>query len=99
MGTRKSLSRGSGLLSPVTTDKDGRFTIEGAGVERLVTLRVSGAGLADTEVLVVNRKDFDPKPYNEVKPVPALGGGGPPRSEERRVGKECRSRWWPAHGQ
>src|SRR5690606_41820158 len=20
-----------------------------------------------------------------------------PRSEERRVGKECRSRWWPAH--
>src|SRR5205823_12984612 len=80
MGTRKSLSRGSGLLSPVTTDKDGRFTIEGAGVERLVTLRVSGAGLADTEVLVVNRKDFDPKPYNEVKPVPALGGGGPPRA-------------------
>src|SRR5207248_3737777 len=37
-------------------------------------------GLADTEVLVVNRKDFDPKPYNEVKPVPALGGGGPPRA-------------------
>src|SRR5438552_18755054 len=23
------------------------------------------------------------------------GGRGPPRSEERRVGKECRSRWWP----
>src|SRR5688500_5753165 len=21
-------------------------------------------------------------------------GGGPRRSEERRVGKECRSRWW-----
>ena len=21
----------------------------------------------------------------------------PPRSEERRVGKECRSRWWPYH--
>src|SRR5690606_41205853 len=21
----------------------------------------------------------------------------PPRSEERRVGKECRSRWWPSH--
>ena len=20
-----------------------------------------------------------------------------PRSEERRVGKECRSRWWPEH--
>src|SRR5437870_13880628 len=23
----------------------------------------------------------------------------PPRSEERRVGKECRSRWWPNHEQ
>src|SRR5690606_39521290 len=22
-----------------------------------------------------------------------------PRSEERRVGKECRSRWWPCHRQ
>src|SRR2546422_7907004 len=25
------------------------------------------------------------------------GRGGPPRSEERRVGKECRSRWSPYH--
>src|SRR5579885_940052 len=31
---------------------------------------------------------------------PAFGEGkrvGPPRSEERRVGKECRSRWSPYH--
>src|SRR5688572_33339621 len=33
---------------------------------------------------------------------PALKGRVPgkdidPRSEERRVGKECRSRWWPWH--
>src|SRR5207253_11042471 len=26
-----------------------------------------------------------------------LNDGRPPRSEERRVGKECRSRWWPDH--
>ena len=26
-----------------------------------------------------------------------LGNGGPVRSEERRVGKECRSRWSPYH--
>ena len=25
------------------------------------------------------------------------GAGGVPRSEERRVGKECRSRWSPYH--
>jgi RNA polymerase sigma factor (sigma-70 family) len=71
----KSLSHEAGVLSPATTDKDGRFKIEGAGVERLVTLRVSGAGLAETELLVVNRMDFDPKPYNEVKPVIGAGGG------------------------
>src|SRR5438309_8967438 len=26
--------------------------------------------------------------------VPVRTGGEPDRSEERRVGKECRSRWW-----
>src|SRR5437016_12889934 len=26
-----------------------------------------------------------------------MGSEEAPRSEERRVGKECRSRWWPAH--
>src|SRR5215813_15559889 len=29
--------------------------------------------------------------------VHAAGRCDPPRSEERRVGKECRSRWWPQH--
>src|SRR2546427_5915603 len=29
--------------------------------------------------------------------VPPVGGGGGGRSEERRVGKECRSRWSPYH--
>ena len=76
----KSLSHDAGILSSVTTDKDGRFTIEGVGVERLVTLHVSGTGVADTELVVVNRKDFDPKPYNEVKPIMGAGGGGPPRA-------------------
>src|SRR5205085_3554862 len=27
----------------------------------------------------------------------AVGSAAPPRSEERRVGKECRSRWSPYH--
>src|SRR5947207_10338848 len=33
--------------------------------------------------------------------VPVVNVAEPlaPRSEERRVGKECRSRWWPAHEQ
>src|SRR5256885_14304871 len=33
-----------------------------------------------------------------VAPGPVQGlGRGLRRSEERRVGKECRSRWWPDH--
>src|SRR5581483_1441370 len=30
-------------------------------------------------------------------PLERFGPGGPLRSEERRVGKECRSRWSPYH--
>jgi RNA polymerase sigma factor (sigma-70 family) len=86
----KSLSYEAGLLSAATTDKDGRFTIEGAGAERVVALRVSGAGLADTELLVVNRKDFDPKPYNDVKPVQGVGGGaGRPAAPVIFHGPDC----------
>src|SRR5262249_26492927 len=68
----------AGVLSPATTDKDGRFMIEGAGVERLVTLRVSGAGFAHPELGVITRQGFDPKPDNQGKPIPALGGGARP---------------------
>src|SRR3712207_9581631 len=32
-----------------------------------------------------------------VRPDPRLNGRKPIRSEERRVGKECRSRWSPYH--
>src|SRR3712207_9363282 len=30
-------------------------------------------------------------------PHPVQGEAAAGRSEERRVGKECRSRWWPYH--
>ena len=72
----KSLSQEAGCLPPATTDKDGRFVIEGVGAERIVMLHVSGAGVAETRLVVVNRKDFDPKPYNELKPTRIGGGGG-----------------------
>src|SRR5438876_12407366 len=32
-----------------------------------------------------------------MRPPAATGGAASRRSEERRVGKECRSRWWPDH--
>jgi RNA polymerase sigma factor (sigma-70 family) len=61
----KALWRYSGVLPEVKTDADGQFTITGAGVERLVTLRIRGEGIADSELLVVDRGGFDPKPYNQ----------------------------------
>lgn len=61
----KHLSDGGHLFQRVTTDKDGRFAVTGAGAERLVELRVSGVGVAAEQVWVVNRDGFDPKPYNQ----------------------------------
>src|SRR5437660_9905198 len=48
-------------------------------------------------------QDRKPYPYPYVLAASGLGLSGkivadaPPRSEERRVGKECRSRGWPDH--
>jgi RNA polymerase sigma factor (sigma-70 family) len=47
-----------------TTDKEGRFVLRGLGDERLVSLRVRGKGIANDELWVVTRGNFDPKPYN-----------------------------------
>jgi RNA polymerase sigma factor (sigma-70 family) len=62
-GGRKHVSDDA-LFPLVTTDKDGRFAVAGVGDERLVELRISGAGIAADDVWVVNRAGFDPKPSN-----------------------------------
>jgi RNA polymerase sigma factor (sigma-70 family) len=54
-----------GILPPATTDKDGRFSVAGCGIERVVQLNVRGTGVAEAEYWVVNRPGFDPKPYNK----------------------------------
>jgi 5-hydroxyisourate hydrolase-like protein (transthyretin family) len=61
----KFLWHDAGVLPAATTDAEGRFTLAGVGAERLVTLRVRGKSLAESELTVVNRAGFDPKPYNE----------------------------------
>jgi len=50
----------------VTTDKEGKFVLHGAGAERLVNLILSGGGIARSTPYVVTRPGFDPKPYNAV---------------------------------
>ncbi len=61
----KHIWEGADTLFAASTDTDGRFVLHGAGVERLVSLRLSGGGIADAELWIVNRARFDPKPYNE----------------------------------
>jgi RNA polymerase sigma factor (sigma-70 family) len=52
------------VLQTAPTDKDGRFTIRGLGVERVATVEVSGSAIAKTTLYVVTRPGFDSKPYN-----------------------------------
>jgi protocatechuate 3,4-dioxygenase beta subunit/5-hydroxyisourate hydrolase-like protein (transthyretin family) len=60
--------RGDSVLPATTTDKDGRFTVSGVGIERVALLRIRGLGIADGEYFVVNRLGFDPRLYNKVSP-------------------------------
>ena len=48
-----------------TTDKDGRFTLSGIGANHLVVLRIRGTGVADKEIVTLNRDGFDPAPVNK----------------------------------
>jgi RNA polymerase sigma factor (sigma-70 family) len=57
---------GHTIFPKATTDKAGRFTFTGAGIERLVTLHMRGPGIAEADLYVVNRPGFDPQPLNKV---------------------------------
>ena len=45
---------------------------------------------------IFNRRDSGPQ-FEPEEEEPSVYDGIPDRSEERRVGKECRSRWSPYH--
>ena len=57
------------------------------------TPRITADGQPDLQGTWVN---FDSTPFEADQEAPSLFGN-PVRSEERRVGKECRSRWSPYH--
>jgi len=64
----------------------------------LVTAK--GAGYGGCDIAVDLRVDDHPEPVVELRRLYGLHRlyfGETPRSEERRVGKECRSRWSPYH--
>jgi RNA polymerase sigma factor (sigma-70 family) len=56
---------GTGLTGAATTDKEGRFTLHGAGGERIVGVTFAG-GVARSMPFVITRAGFDPEPYNAV---------------------------------
>jgi protocatechuate 3,4-dioxygenase beta subunit len=64
------------VLQTAPTDKDGRFTIKGLGVERVATVEVQGPAIAKTTLYVVTRAGFDAKAHNDSA---AANTGGPPR--------------------
>jgi RNA polymerase sigma factor (sigma-70 family) len=54
------------IIGPTLTDRDGRFTLRGAGAERIVEVLIEGGGVARSIPFVVTRRGFDPQPYNDV---------------------------------
>jgi RNA polymerase sigma factor (sigma-70 family) len=48
-----------------TTDRAGRFEFRGLGVDHLLTLRIRAEGIADAELLCLNRDGFDPTDANK----------------------------------
>ncbi|MBO0700185.1 MAG: carboxypeptidase regulatory-like domain-containing protein, partial [Zavarzinella sp.] len=52
------------LQAAVTTDKDGRFTVTGCGGDRIVHLRLTGAGIATDTPYVLTRPGLDAKVAN-----------------------------------
>jgi RNA polymerase sigma factor (sigma-70 family) len=51
---------GLGRVFRTTTAADGTFTLTGLGKDRVVTLLITGAGIADTYAAVATREGFDP---------------------------------------
>jgi RNA polymerase sigma factor (sigma-70 family) len=52
------------MVLAAKTGIDGSFELRGAGAERVVNLFARGPGIADTDILVVNRAGFDPAEAN-----------------------------------
>ena len=84
-GTRLSMSWTQQLN---TADRAGRYRSDGLDLAIIQPL-MRGAGW--------DASTTPPPPAASTSPPPPAASPSRPRSEERRVGKECRSRWSPYH--
>ncbi len=64
-GGVKHIWSGAEKLFSTTTDAEGQFVLRGLGNERLLELRLTGAGLAEDNLWIVNREGFNPQSYNQ----------------------------------
>src|SRR5256885_1858905 len=78
--------------SPASFECRVRQIIDIDGVRSLVLADVLAAHVMDAAVVDGELMYFDPAPMELIARLQ-----NPGRSEERRVGKECRSRWSPYH--
>ena len=58
--------------------------------------RYSDAELEEFRAIIMEKLELAQRDYEQLKKS-LMGLDGNDRSEERRVGKECRSRWSPYH--
>ena len=58
--------------------------------------RYSDAELEEFRAIIMEKLELAQRDYELLK-ASLTGADGNDRSEERRVGKECRSRWSPYH--
>jgi RNA polymerase sigma factor (sigma-70 family) len=64
------------IAGPVTTDRDGRFTLHGVGADRRIYVLLTGGGVVRVTPQVITRPGFDPKPYNDAAWRQTRSSGG-----------------------
>src|SRR5438128_4731102 len=69
------------------------------GIRDATVTGVQTCALPISHAVIDARRNDGSNQYGDLAPVPVLceSVSYPRRSEERRVGKECRSRWWSVH--
>ena len=85
------LAGGRGSRLYALTQKTAKPAVSFGGKYRIVDFPLSNCVNSNIDTVGIATQ-YQPQKLNEY-----IGNGQPWRSEERRVGKECRSRWSPYH--
>ena len=75
---------------------DKEFMLQSPTAQHLYHDYAADMPICDYHCHIPPREIYENRRFDNIAQV-RLGGRNPDRSEERRVGKECRSRWSPYH--